>query len=181
MDYNTHIWIKFILSIILLIASLFFFYFVVIRTLQAKHKEIKRIKEEIIPFFNMLKVEYGAKSPTMMYNIESTLPELMPEDNGNTCIFIANDCLVIRSLIKDDLNIEIPKESLRIASTLYFENSDYFYIYLVYYSSNIQHKIAFDTIQLTKKLNKRLENELSPNELVKFVKQCREYIQTKHS
>ena len=129
----------------------------------------------------MLKVEYGAKSPTMMYNIRSTIPDLMPEDNGNTCIFIANDCLVIKSFKKSNLHLEIPKDSLSISSAHHHQNNDTFFINLEYSLNNIRHEVKFNTIELTPKLKKKFGHELSPNELVKFVKQCREYIQTKRS
>ncbi len=121
-------WYVFAISIIFFLGAFVFFTIVCLVPAIKKIKKYLYISKTVVPFFKQLEVEHGAKYPILMESLDSNIPELMPEDSNKTCIFFGGSNLIIKSLFKPDLCIEIPCSDLNIVYTKYFSSDKYYYI-----------------------------------------------------
>lgn len=131
------------------------------------------IRKTIIPFYDALESEYGAKYPTVMrYPVSDAFEELLyyKKKDLTFYFFVKDNSFVIVRETDPDFYIEIPFSDVLCQYCTYNHLSQCFDIdFHFVYNSKIK-KLTFHTIIYNHKLDKKYGNRLTGEELFEFVR-----------
>ena len=131
------------------------------------------IRFKVIPFYDKLEREYGAKYPTIMDSIaHDTIGGLSPRNELETFLFVSDSSFVIVSSADPNFRIDIPFDTVLYQHSWMSAISKYDYTYSIKIRFIYNHKeynLQFSTLEYNHKMDKKYGNRLNGLDLYNFM------------